>query len=106
MYSSDRSAGHPPAFWSRDGSRSILARRSRVHRVRSGAPLFGLSSTLGLVGGGSSVRLEYILFVSAFPVLYAITVLEEHELIERFGEEYRRYQREVPRLISRWQKTS
>ena len=48
----------------------------------------------------------YILFVSAFPVLYVITVLEEHELIDRFGEEYRRYQREVPRLIPRWQKTS
>jgi hypothetical protein len=29
----------------------------------------------------------YILFVSAFPALYLITVLEEHELIERFGEE-------------------
>ena len=38
--------------------------------------------------------------------VYLITVLEEHELIERFGEEYRRYQREVPRLIPRWQKTS
>ena len=48
----------------------------------------------------------YILFVSAFPLLYLITVLEEHELIDRFGEEYRRYQREVPRLIPRWQKTS
>ena len=48
----------------------------------------------------------YILFVSAFPLLYVITVLEEHELIDRFGEEYRRYQREVPRLIPRWQKTS
>jgi methanethiol S-methyltransferase len=48
----------------------------------------------------------YILFVSAFPALYVITVLEEHELIGRFGEEYRRYQREVPRLTPRWQKTS
>jgi protein-S-isoprenylcysteine O-methyltransferase Ste14 len=48
----------------------------------------------------------YILFVSAFPALYLITVLEEHELIERFGEEYRRDQREVPRLIPRWQKTA
>ena len=48
----------------------------------------------------------YILFVSAFPLLYLITVLEEHELIDRFGEEYRRYQREVPRLIPRLQKTS
>ena len=44
----------------------------------------------------------YILFVSALPVLYIITMLEERELLARFGEEYRRYQREVPRLIPRW----
>ena len=43
----------------------------------------------------------YILFVSALPVLYIITILEERELIARFGEEYRRYQREIPRLIPR-----
>jgi protein-S-isoprenylcysteine O-methyltransferase Ste14 len=48
----------------------------------------------------------YILFVSAFPLLYLITALEEHGLIDRFGEEYRRYQREVPRVIPRWQKIS
>ena len=44
----------------------------------------------------------YILFASALPVFYLITILEERELIARFGEEYRRYQREVPRLIPRW----
>jgi protein-S-isoprenylcysteine O-methyltransferase Ste14 len=39
----------------------------------------------------------YILFMAAFPVLYVMTVLEEHERIDRFGEEYRQYQGEVPR---------
>ena len=34
----------------------------------------------------------YILFVSALPVLYLITILEERELVARFGEEYQRYQ--------------
>jgi protein-S-isoprenylcysteine O-methyltransferase Ste14 len=41
----------------------------------------------------------YILFVAAVPALYTITVLEERELTDRFGEAYRRYQRDVPRLV-------
>lgn len=36
---------------------------------------------------------------------YVMTVFEERELIGRFGEEYRKYQREVPRFIPRWRKT-
>jgi protein-S-isoprenylcysteine O-methyltransferase Ste14 len=47
-----------------------------------------------------------VLFAAALPVFYAITVLEERELVDRFGERYRRYQREVPRLVPRWRKTS
>ena len=46
----------------------------------------------------------YVLFAAALPVFYAITVLEERELVDRFGESYRRYQQEVPRLIPRWRK--
>ena len=45
----------------------------------------------------------YILFVLALPVLYLITIVEERELVARFGEEYRQYQREVPQLIPRWE---
>jgi protein-S-isoprenylcysteine O-methyltransferase Ste14 len=41
----------------------------------------------------------YVLFVGAIPVLYLVTVLEERELINRFGDAYRRYQREVPRML-------
>jgi methanethiol S-methyltransferase len=43
----------------------------------------------------------YILFVAAFPVLYVVTLLEERELTDRFGDAYRQYQRQVPRLVPR-----
>lgn len=43
----------------------------------------------------------YILFIAAFPMLYIITLLEEKELTDRFGDAYRQYQREVPRLVPR-----
>lgn len=48
----------------------------------------------------------YLIVLLLVPVGYVMIVLEERELMERFGEEYRKYQREVPRLIPRWRKTS
>jgi protein-S-isoprenylcysteine O-methyltransferase Ste14 len=48
----------------------------------------------------------YILVLLLVPVGYLMIVLEERELIERFGDEYRKYQRGVPRLIPRWGKTN
>jgi protein-S-isoprenylcysteine O-methyltransferase Ste14 len=48
----------------------------------------------------------YISMLSLVPVGHWMIVLEERELMERFGDEYRKYQREVPRLIPRWRKTN
>lgn len=54
----------------------------------------GLSLVVNYVG-------VYVLVGAFIPVLHAVVVLEERELVERFGEVYRDYQGRVPRLIPR-----
>ncbi len=41
----------------------------------------------------------YVVVALTVPGLYAIAVLEEHELLDRFGDRYRDYMRRVPRFI-------
>ena len=90
-----------PELLRHDGRQTLM--REGIYRVVR-HPVYVTAAVAGI-----SVALVinylgvYILFVSALPVLYIITILEERELIARFGEEYRQYQREVPRLIPRWQ---
>jgi protein-S-isoprenylcysteine O-methyltransferase Ste14 len=43
----------------------------------------------------------YVLWALAIPAFYLVILLEERELVERFGEEYRRYVARVPRLLPR-----
>lgn len=43
----------------------------------------------------------YVIAAAYGPAIYLVTILEERELVERFGEQYRDYQRRVPRLIPR-----
>ena len=66
-----------------------------------------LSAGIGVVANALFINYAgvYILILLLVPPGYAMLVFEERELIDRFGEEYRQYQREVPQLIPRWRKT-
>jgi len=44
----------------------------------------------------------YVLVLCAVPVGYVMLLLEERELVHRFGTAYEDYQRDVPQLIPRW----
>jgi len=65
------------------------------------------SGTIGLVGSmllSNFVGL-YVLVLLMVPLGYLLIVLEERELVARFGDDYRMYQREVPRFFPRTWKT-
>ena len=66
-----------------------------------------LSAGLGVVANALFINHAglYLLILLLVPPGYLMLVFEGRELVDRFGEEYRAYQREVPQLIPRWRKT-
>jgi protein-S-isoprenylcysteine O-methyltransferase Ste14 len=43
----------------------------------------------------------YLLFLVSLPIIYGISVIEERELVERFGARYQDYRARVPRFVPR-----
>lgn len=62
-----------------------------------------LAVMLGTVAMGpfTNYLAAYVLAAIVLPWLYVIIVLEERELLDRFGDGYRSYRQRVPRLIPR-----
>ena len=62
-----------------------------------------LSAGIGLLVNAFFINYAglYIIVAVTIPIGYLILALEERELVDRFGEAYRVYQREVPQLIPR-----
>jgi len=62
-----------------------------------------LSAGIGMVANALIVNYLglYVLLLSALVPGYLMLFLEERELVDRFGDAYREYQRDVPRLIPR-----
>jgi protein-S-isoprenylcysteine O-methyltransferase Ste14 len=66
-----------------------------------------LSAGIGIIANALIINHEgmYTLLLWLFPAGYLMLVLEERELVDRFGEAYRKYQREVPLIIPRLRRT-
>ncbi len=69
-----------------------VVRHPRYLSIMLGAPGFAL--VINYTG-------VYVVMLLVCLVLYIIIVIEERELLDRFGREYREYQKKVPMLIPR-----
>jgi protein-S-isoprenylcysteine O-methyltransferase Ste14 len=69
----------------------------RVRHPRYASTILGMTG-FALITNYAGV---YLVVALTLPGIYLITLLEERELLARFGEEYRRYQEKVPRLLPR-----
>jgi protein-S-isoprenylcysteine O-methyltransferase Ste14 len=67
-------------------------------RIRHPRYVAGVLSLLSLALVANYL-VAYVVVVLMVPTLYLIAILEERELLERFGAEYEAYSRRVPRFV-------
>ncbi len=81
-----------------DGAPGHLLTRGAYHSVRH--PRY-LSAGIGVIANALFINYlgMYVIILVVFPIGMVMLAYEERELIERFGEEYRQYQRDVPQLV-------
>ena len=67
-----------------------------------------LSAGIGMIANALIANYlgVYVLLIAIIPPGYLMLILEERELLGRFGDAYREYQRDVPRLIPRPRRTA
>jgi protein-S-isoprenylcysteine O-methyltransferase Ste14 len=66
-----------------------------------------LSAGIGVVANALIINYAgtYFLVLLLFPAGFVMLVFEERELVDRFGEQYRQYQRDVPQIIPHFRRT-
>ena len=84
----------------RDGSRETLLQGGIYGVVRH--PRY-LSVVVGTAGFAMVINYlgAYLMVLGSIPILFLVAVLEERELVDRFGAEYRDYRARVPAVFPR-----
>lgn len=87
---------------SRDGrGKGKLLKEGAYRMVRH--PRY-LSAGVGVIANALLINYVgmYLMILVLFPVGFVMLMFEERDLVNRFGDEYRQYQREVPQIIPRF----
>lgn len=85
----------------RDGHAGRLLQDGIYAHVRHPRYVGGMCGLLAVALFANHLA-PYIVALVYVPLIYLVMVLEERELVERFGDDYRRYQQRVPRFFPRW----
>jgi protein-S-isoprenylcysteine O-methyltransferase Ste14 len=87
-----------PELSALDGDRGIVLREGIYAHIRH--PRY-LSVMLGILGVAFFINYSNVWLGTALmlPALFGVVLLEERELVDRFGEEYADYARQVPRFV-------